>query len=216
MTLESLKKLTYLAHLDPEGKRDPQLLLDHLRYVARLAEGFAPTPEMKEAARQCGLYHDAGKYSEDFQKYLLGQKHGRVDHSTAGAQILAKNGNLTSTMEAFCIAGHHAGLPDLGTNADLPGENTFAARLKKAVPDCSSWRQELEMPVQIQGIEQVIQDFQIQGKMDFVGCGLWLRMLYSCLVDGDFLDTETYMQGGAVKRGGFASLEQLHDRFFSA
>lgn len=206
----------YLAHLDPAGKRPPQLLLDHLRQVARLAEEFAPTPEMKEAARQCGLLHDIGKYSGDFQKYLLGQKHGRVDHSTAGAQLLAKNGNLTSTMEAFCIAGHHAGLPDLGTNADLPGENTFAARLKKAVPDCSSWRQELKVPVQVQGIEQGIQDFQIQGKMDFIGCSLWLRMLYSCLVDGDFLDTEDYMQGEAVKRGGFASLEQLHDRFFSA
>ncbi|WP_442826281.1 CRISPR-associated endonuclease Cas3'' [Acidaminococcus sp. LBK-2] len=80
----------YLAHLDPEGKRPPQLLLDHLQQVARLAEEFAPTPEMKEAARQCGLYHDAGKYSADFQKYLLGQTHGRVDHSTAGVQLLAK------------------------------------------------------------------------------------------------------------------------------
>ncbi|MGP2526578.1 CRISPR-associated endonuclease Cas3'' [Acidaminococcus sp. LBK-2] len=85
-----LDRKPYLAHLDPEGKRPPQLLLDHLQQVARLAEEFAPTPEMKEAARQCGLYHDAGKYSADFQKYLLGQTHGRVDHSTAGVQLLAK------------------------------------------------------------------------------------------------------------------------------
>ena len=212
----SLAKTIYLAHLDPEGKRTPQLLLDHLRQVSRLAKEFAPTPEMKEAARQCGLLHDVGKYSADFQNYLLGKKHGRVDHSTAGAQLLAGNGNLTSSMEAFCIAGHHAGLSDLGSPTDLPGENTFSARMKKKVPDCSAWQQELEAPKPVQGIEQAISDFQSQGQMDFIGCGLWLRMLYSCLVDGDFLDTEAYMQGGAVQRGGFASLEQLHERFFSA
>ena len=56
----SLAKTIYLAHLDPEGKRAPQLLLDHLRQVSRLAEEFAPTPEMKAAARQCGLLHDVG------------------------------------------------------------------------------------------------------------------------------------------------------------
>lgn len=206
----------YLAHLDPAGKRPPQLLLDHLRQVSRLAEEFAPTPEMKEAARQCGLLHDIGKYSGDFQKYLLGQKHGRVDHSTAGAQLLAKNGTPTSVMEAFCIAGHHAGLPDFGSPADLPGENTLSARLKKKVPDYSAWEQELETPKSVKAIEQVAQHYQNDGKPDAIGQGLWLRMLYSCLVDGDFLDTEDYMQGGAVKRGGFASLEQLHDRFFSA
>lgn len=168
-----------------------------------------------EAARQCGLYHDVGKYSAEFQKYLLGQRHSRVDHSSAGAQLLAKNGNPTSIFEAFCIAGHHAGLPDFGASVDLAGESTLSARLKKTIPDYSAYHQELGKPEKKQAFESVARNFLINGQADSIGQSLWLRMLYSCLVDGDFLDTEAYMQGGAVKRGGFASLEQLHDRFFS-
>ncbi|WP_442826280.1 DEAD/DEAH box helicase [Acidaminococcus sp. LBK-2] len=88
--------------------------------------------------------------------------------------------------------------------------------MKKKVPDYFAWEQELEAPKPVKAIEQVAQHYQNDGKPDAIGQVLWLRMLYSCLVDGDFLDTEAYMQRGAVKRGGFASLEQLHERFFSA
>lgn len=212
-TIHSQSK--YIAHLDPEGKKAPQSLKDHLVNVSRLAAEFAPTSELMEAARQCGLYHDVGKYSAEFQKYLLGQRHSRVDHSSAGAQLLAKNGNPTSIFEAFCIAGHHAGLPDFGASVDLAGESTLSARLKKTIPDYSAYHQELGKPEKKQAFESVARNFLINGQADSIGQSLWLRMLYSCLVDGDFLDTEAYMQGGAVKRGGFASLEQLHDRFFS-
>lgn len=212
-TIHSQSK--YIAHLDPEGKKAPQSLKDHLINVSRLAAEFAPTSELMEAARQCGLYHDVGKYSAEFQKYLLGQRHSRVDHSSAGAQLLAKNGNPTSIFEAFCIAGHHAGLPDFGASVDLAGEGTLSARLKKTIPDYSAYHQELGKPEKKQAFESVARNFLINGQADSIGQSLWLRMLYSCLVDGDFLDTEAYMQGGMVKRGGFASLEQLRDRFFS-
>ncbi|MEQ1674895.1 MAG: CRISPR-associated helicase Cas3', partial [Candidatus Nitrotoga sp.] len=43
---------------------------------------------------------------------------------------------------------------------------------------------------------------------------LWLRMLFSCLVDADFLDTEAFMDGDkAAARSGYRDIADLMDRF---
>jgi CRISPR-associated endonuclease/helicase Cas3 len=85
-----------------------------------------------------GWWHDLGKYSEAFQDYLDSsvaseddtqqmEIPGKVDHSTAGAQHAARLGKLGQLL-AYCIAGHHAGLPD-----NVGGDSSLSMRLKKRV-----------------------------------------------------------------------------------
>lgn len=205
----------YIAHLDSDQLRAPQSLLEHLQNVSRLAEQFAVTPEMKVAAAQCGLYHDCGKYSENFQKYIRGLQHGRVDHSTAGAQLLQQTGSLTGRLEAFCIAGHHAGIPNGGSRVDTAAKSTLCGRLKKEIPDFSAYTNELQRPQKLLAFERAAEQYGIPQRPDCIAINLWLRMLFSCLVDADFLDTEAYMKNGQVRRGQFATIDKLAADFFS-
>ncbi|WP_289051393.1 CRISPR-associated helicase Cas3' [uncultured Acidaminococcus sp.] len=207
--------IQYIAHLDPDQVRAPQSLLEHLQNVSKLAGQFAVTPEMKLVAAQCGLYHDIGKYSQEFQKYIRGLKHGRVDHSTAGAQLLQQTGSLTGALEAFCIAGHHAGLSNRGSRFDTANEGTFCGRMKKEVPDFSAYKNELPQPQKFMGFEKVLNEYGTFQRPDCIAANLWLRMLFSCLVDADFLDTEAYMKNGQVQRGQFATIDELAAKFFS-
>jgi len=207
--------IQYIAHLDPDQVRIPQSLLEHLQNVSKLAGQFAVTPEMKAVAAQCGLYHDIGKYSQEFQKYIRGLKHGRVNHSTAGAQLLQQTGSLTGALEAFCIAGHHAGLSNRGSRFDTANEGTFCGRMKKEVPDFSAYKNELPQPQKLMGFEKVLNEYGTFQRPDCIAANLWLRMLFSCLVDADFLDTEAYMKNGQVQRGQFATIDKLATEFFS-
>ena len=207
--------IQYIAHLDPDQVRAPQSLLEHLQNVSKLAEQFAVTPEMKAVAAQCGLYHDSGKFSQEFQKYIRGLKHGRIDHSTAGAQLLQQTGSITGRLEAFCIAGHHAGLPNAGSQVDTANEGTLCGRLKKKVPDFSAYKSELPSPQKLLVFEKVADQYRSSQKPDPIAVNLWLRMLFSCLVDADFLDTEAYMKNGQVQRGQFATIDKLAAKFFS-
>jgi CRISPR-associated endonuclease/helicase Cas3 len=107
-----------LAGRPPE---DWEPLEDHLRQVADLGGKFASSFGATDWGNIAGLWHDLGKYSGEFQDYLLHengveahleQYAGRVDHSTAGAQHSVKSAGLAGRILAYCIAGHHAGLPD--------------------------------------------------------------------------------------------------------
>lgn len=207
--------IQYIAHLDPDQVRAPQSLLEHLQNVSKLAEQFAVTPEMKAVAAQCGLYHDSGKFSQEFQKYIRGLKHGRIDHSTAGAQLLQQTGSLTGRLEAFCIAGHHAGIPNGGSRVDTANEGTLCGRLKKEIPDFSAYKRELPPPQRLMEFEKVASQYGISQNPNCIAINLWLRMLFSCLVDADFLDTEAYMKNGQVQRGHFATIDKLATEFFS-
>ena len=47
---------------------------------------------------------------------------------------------------------------------------------------------------------------------DWFTVSLWTRMLYSCLVDADYLDTEAFMQEQPQNRGGYDTIPVLFDR----
>jgi len=130
----------YLSHSPTENSPEGQKLKEHLENTAQLAETFSCAIGEKDG-RLCGLYHDIGKYSMAFQRRLAGSKE-TVDHSTAGALLMFERRNVPTAM---CIAGHHAGLADLGTKNDL--SDTFMGRINRAkagaLEDCSAWRSEL-------------------------------------------------------------------------
>ena len=191
----------YYAHISPDGARR-QTVLDHLTGTAVLAEGFAAAFGAEAQGRTCGMAHDLGKYSAAFQRRLEGGP--PVDHSTAGAVELCGLGMLPA---ALAVAGHHGGLPDLGGPGDTAEDVTLVGRRKRAqqglLPDCAPWRDEVSLSPAPQP------DFC--GHDGFTDA-FFTRMLYSCLVDADYLDTETFMAGRPAHRGGGPSLAVLRNR----
>lgn len=198
----------YIGHLDGERV---QTLEAHLSGVAALACEFGKAFGAEHEAKLLGENHDDGKFSEAFQQYIRGLRKGRVDHSTAGAQILGRQKKLgpLATLGAFCIAGHHAGLPDLGTKAAEAGEASLQGRLKKELPDFEMVKRHssLDEPIDAKNLCRMYKD-----NLDAM---LLTRMLFSCLVDADFLDTEAFMKPEAPQRGKFPPIDALHELFFS-
>lgn len=190
--------VNYLAHISQDGRR--QTVLEHLDGTAELCAGFAAAFRAEDQGRLTGLAHDLGKYSAAFQRRLNGG--AKVDHATAGA---AECGKLNQLSAAFAVAGHHGGLPDGGGQGDHYEDNTLCGRMKKAalgkLEPYEAWRQEIQLPV--------IHRKEFPNFLEEI---FFTRMLYSCLVDADFLDTETFMAGKVQERGGGDPIEVLGDK----
>jgi len=185
-----------LAHTREDGEM--QGLEEHLNGTAKRSEEFAAAFGAASQGWLVGQAHDIGKYSDAFQNRLL-RGGPIVDHSTAGAVECAKKGAVWA---ALCVAGHHAGLPDFGNlKVDIPGQPTLCGRLKGAqqgkIPPYTAWPGMLPEVVPPQGWAQ-----------DAVSNAFFVRMLYSCLVDADYLDTEQFMHG-AQPRGGGDTMDSL-------
>lgn len=158
------------------------------------AEMFPPEPD-REAARQwgylAGLWHDLGKFAPKWQKYLKSKVDphadevaGREDHSTAGAAFTHEIANPSSPfgdLFSYLIAGHHAGLAD--------GNYLFEERLKKTVnpwrPSAEAAGVPLDRPIPMPPLKR--------SDAGNDGLALMLRFFFSCLVDADFLATESFM-----------------------
>jgi CRISPR-associated endonuclease/helicase Cas3 len=194
--------MKFIAHSDQLNRRE-QEVLDHLEGTAALAEAFADEFDAKDEGKRCGMLHDVGKYSEAFQRRISGSAE-RVDHSTAGAYEAAKLGDVPA---AFCVAGHHAGLPDGGTRGDHEDKPTLHGRLNRAakgkLEDYTAFKKEVTLP-EAAPPKRFLQRTESEA--------FFTRMLYSCLVDADFLDTERFMQNGKPERGGFPPLEGYREK----
>lgn len=208
--------LKYYAHSRKgEDKSNWQTLKDHLTNTAKLAAGFGADAGVSELARAAALMHDLGKYSKEFQKRLDGSG-PKVDHATAGAKEIRalfdndKNQKMLADLLAYCIAGHHTGLPDYGSSTDVDGDGTLLARVdKKALKDYSAYKSEitsadLSLPAHVK-----IKPDKQRPEFSFA---FMTRMIYSALVDADFQETETFIQG-EKERGGHASIEELCETF---
>ncbi len=182
--------MDYLAHISQDGRE--QTLLQHLQGTAAYCGRFAAAFSAQDYAVQMALAHDIGKYSEKFQTYLRqvhaepDKHHAKTDHATAGAKELHKLRGME--FAAIAAIGHHSGLPDLGLQK-LPtiGGSAYYDRLQKEVESYDAWRSEVSL--------QTARLPAIKG--DAFAFGFFIRQLYSCLVDADFLDTEAFMRGQA-------------------
>ncbi|MDD3193857.1 MAG: CRISPR-associated endonuclease Cas3'' [Oscillospiraceae bacterium] len=97
----------FIAPVEPESGRE-QSILEYLTSTAERAAGFGANFGARDAAYHCGLLHNIGKYSVAFQKRIKGSNI-RVEHPTAGA---VEAFGLPDSAAAFCIVGHHDGMPD--------------------------------------------------------------------------------------------------------
>ena len=198
----------YAHSAENRPESDWQTLKNHAENVAALAAQFAEPFGAAEIARYTALLHDLGKYSEPFQNRLRGGK--RVDHATAGAKEAIARWKMTGKLMAYCIAGHHAGL----ANGSGEGNNrsTLKERLAADIPTLNPvWQAEIPLPEKIP-----LPPLKSNPKYPGFAQAFFTRMLYSCLVDADYLDTEAFyarLDGKTVARGGYPSLEALQQAF---
>jgi CRISPR-associated helicase Cas3/CRISPR-associated endonuclease Cas3-HD len=176
-----MDKALYAHSTDSPDKSGWQPLADHLEGVARLAEEFAAIFGAGDWGRTAGLLHDAGKATEAFQRRLEGSSE-RVDHMTLGAQLAKQNAGRRGVLLSYAIAGHHGGLPDGGLQ-----EGELHHRLKGKVPDPDA----ALLPVA--ETKELLPPFRLNSA-EHAGFSLafFTRMIFSCLVDADFLDTEGF------------------------
>ena len=212
-------KLLYYAHSaqDELSNLLPyehwQTLQSHSVNVGEMASEFAQVFGAQEIACQTGQLHDLGKYSEAFNHRLHGGP--SVDHATAGAKIAVERwGNVLGKLMAFCIAGHHAGL----ANGSGEGDNRrtlkqrLALQFGEDIPALDNlWQQEIKLPQNLSA-----PPLKADAHHPFFSYAFFTRMLYSCLVDADYLDTEAFylnLENNAVERGGYPDLNALQRNF---
>lgn len=233
-------KVHYIAHAHQDSSENwySHPLQKHLQKVAQLAKRFAGRYGSL-FAEYAGLLHDLGKFQEAFQKYIRNAsgfekenahledvestKLRKIPHSTAGAKYAVEHLNpFFGHLLAYLIAGHHAGL------ADWYDKGSLKSRLQQA---------DDELVASLSGLVEssLSEDFfplsDDDLKRDFFAfwkewakleeLHIWLRFLFSCLVDADFLDTEAFMNGyadadtaqAAGLRPKFPGLDELHRRY---
>jgi CRISPR-associated endonuclease/helicase Cas3 len=200
----------FFAHSGKTADRvDWQRLSGHLFAVAKLASQFAEPLGLQRGAYFAGLYHDLGKYCAQFQLRLNGEDI-RVDHSTAGAvemlggAVAAPGDKAMAELIAYCIAGHHAGLPDRLNDSAACLDRRVKTDLPKLDP---VWKDELAEDVSGL-VPAMINSFPRDG-MAF-SLSVMTRMIFSCLVDADFKDTEAFYAGLENRQPGRA-WQQLQD-----
>lgn len=233
-------KVHYIAHARQDSSENwySHPLQKHLQKVAQLAKRFAGRYGSL-FAEYAGLLHDLGKFQEAFQKYIRNAsgfekenahledvestKLRKIPHSTAGAKYAVEHLNpFFGHLLAYLIAGHHAGL------ADWYDKGSLKSRLQQA---------DDELVASLSGLVEssLSEDFfplsDDDLKRDFFAfwkewakleeLHIWLRFLFSCLVNADFLDTEAFMNGyadadtaqAAGLRPKFPGLDELHRRY---
>lgn len=195
----------YLAHVSEDKTRE-QTILEHLSGTANLAGQFAAEFGFEDWGYCEGMLHDIGKYSLKFQDRLQGSEI-RVDHATAGAQVCNAQGGCYQIL-GYCIAGHHAGLPDRKSSMYTTPEASYEGKMKKRLENYQDYRQDVEIPQ----IKTQLFPMKNQKRMSF-SLNFFIRMLYSCLVDADYLDTESFMQDGRTLRQESTKLGVLWERF---
>lgn len=199
-------KRSFVSHKADDDRIEQ--VCDHLREVAEMAAEFARPFGAEGWAYATGMAHDIGKYSSEFQDRILRGGH-KVDHSTAGAYELFEH--LNAKLLAYCVAGHHGGLPDGGSPVDVSGGSTLLSRIKGAreggLPDHHAFAGEVELPIAGKLAFRTSPD-----PKDGFALAFLTRMVFSCLVDADFLCTERFMQGGEREQLSSEGLDVLCDR----
>ena len=189
---------TYLAHSAKNGY-PAQSYSDHAKSTRKLSLEFAG--EMKKFCRKnadqienilrlAASYHDLGKLAERNQKVLHQENkiscHLPINHVDAGAAFLKQKKNEALYSLALVYA-HHQGLPDFIAEGSR-SEATCYRDAHESVRACVD--QELEQLFQLH--EQLIPENIVHVPEHYTGDpSVFLRMVFSCLVDADHSDTAT-------------------------
>lgn len=183
----------YLAH-SKNTAGDVHLLKDHLASVSALAKSYIADFPYADEAGLAGMLHDLGKYGDRFQARLRGEDSG-LDHWSQGASLALTK--FQAVAAALAIEGHHIGLqrgsknslrrllPDNLPSSVLPGLALSDPDLERLQSRASGDGLKFLRPA----------TFAITSWKQALPAMLDVRMLFSCLVDADFLDTEAHFNG---------------------
>ncbi len=245
----------FVAHVRGDG--ECQSLCDHLARVGALSATQAGKLGLSLQGELIGLLHDLGKYSDAFQSYIKSatglpnqdedeefvdtdRLRGRIDHSTAGAQLIWRElgrsgpqGEMVGQMLALCVASHHSGLIDcLGAGSADFGQDNFRRRMQKADEQShlAEALNKLDAVVR-RRIEALLADpclvstlWNLMAEIarrDAGGViaqqkiGLLVRFLFSCLIDADRLDAANFEKARANRyrpHGNYTAWRILADR----
>ena len=189
----------HIIHTDEKNiEQRTQSLEAHSLHVAEMAKSFADDFGCGDIAYVMGVLHDKGKEQIEWQKYILGvtgynKEHSHVkqgpNHSYVGACIAQKQYPQLASLIAQPIAGHHRGLYDY---------YDYKEETKRDIPKDVSWGKPIPcaFPKQIH-----LKQYDLHHIV---------RMLFSCLVDADSLDTEAFMTPKQAQlRGNHTAMEEL-------
>ena len=207
--------MKFYAHsTDNLDKSDWQTLEEHLEGVATLAEEFASVFGAGDWGNIVGANHDLGKATLPWQAYLryankivdeFSQFYsGHPNHAAVGAQWLFKHSDQAGKLLAYCIAGHHGGLPNWTDTSTAALNQKVIKQIPEIGISIADPRIPKEFPILHPQTERL--GFQLQ---------FFTRMLFSCLVDADYLDTEKALDRKKTGwRSNYTSIEDLHKRFW--
>lgn len=174
----------YLAHSENKIRGDVHLLKDHLRDTSLLAESLGRNDKDKRILKLLGYIHDLGKYRDDFQRYIHeGGQRGSVRHAIYGASLAYSKKVRIAT---FCIAGHHNGIPDKSRLINDLHDNDIKGDVK--------YLEGLFQKDVIENLSDLIPNLGIDSLGDALITETYIRFLFSCLVDADWLDTEAHFR----------------------
>ena len=235
-----------IAHVDPNDPNRTEPLTEHLLSVQAEAQKFGSRFGCGELAKFLGGIHDFGKAAQNVQDYLWSaagecseedeaeeavkepkniRKRG-PDHSSAGGQFLERESDLRglSLLLAYAATGHHAGMPD-GIGAS---QSSLENRLKKELPNWKSvaYKQlpsglfEYDRAAIAKEMAPFLDSEKFPPRYEGYPLAFLTRMLFSCLVDADFIATERFMdreradERESIAGRDFVSLQARLDAYF--
>ncbi len=209
----------YCAHsLAGHPVENWQPLEDHLENTAKLCRQFAEQFKAGALGELAGRFHDLGKGSLQFQAYLRHANNiedefsayfdsrRKRDHATFGARYLNNLSKHTGKLISYCIAGHHRGLQNWADGSQNGGlqHRLEDKKLEKVIfPFEPNPAMPPFPPLQI---DRNLAGFQLQ---------FFLRMLFSCLIDADRLDTERFCSPDKAEQREYDTpLQNLYSIFW--
>lgn len=186
-------------------------LEDHLKGVAACAGELAQAFGAGPWGHAAGLWHDLGKFRPEFQARLRGDR-TQVEHAGVGAALAMAKHDSRGLPIAFAVAGHHSGLANLKNQGDSD-RTPLLERVanNRSVLDAVS----AVVPAAISQIE--LPDLPkwlacLRGEEACLSAEMFVRFLFSALVDADRLCTERFLEPGKRTAGVYDSLATLSDR----
>lgn len=181
-----------------------------------MARSFAEKFKSGSFGELIGLAHDAGKGRSAWQKYIREQssdenatlegKRGKIPHAIYGAKLAEEIFDTKGRFLSYCIAGHHSGLPDWSPATGAKSSLEFQLNQPLELVEIRDY-----IVSRIKTVNLPDPPWKFSHHLDL---SLWIRMLYSCLVDADFLDTEEYMDHSrTLSRRDYPSIGRLLDRY---
>ncbi len=200
--------IEHFAHSHKDWpQEDWEPVIEHLQFVAKRAAEFGAVFGAKEECEFAGLLHDIGKYGQLFQKRIRG-KESQIDHWSLGAWAAFSLAKKKGFATAFAIQGHHLGLQTASMDAmralhppKLQNPTCHPLGLKLSASD------EVEVLAALEGdgggvpkLQKTIYDYRAMTEEACTAAAMLdLRMLFSTLVDADYLETEAFMTAKAPR-----------------